>query len=63
MSRHWYRIIAWGMSRKQQEETGQGLAEYALILALVALGCVAALGMLGEAIANSPGFTELPDVF
>lgn len=38
-------------------EAGQGLAEYALILALVALICVAALGALGNAIANSPGFS------
>lgn len=63
MSRHWYRIVAWRMSRKATEESGQGLAEYALILALVALGCVAALGMLGEAIRDSPGFTDLPNVF
>jgi Flp pilus assembly pilin Flp len=37
-------------------EAGQGLAEYALILAFVALICVGALGVLGNAIANSPGF-------
>jgi Flp pilus assembly pilin Flp len=37
-------------------EAGQGLAEYALIIAFVALVCVAALGVLGQAIANSPGF-------
>ncbi|GIW12884.1 MAG: hypothetical protein KatS3mg062_0323 [Tepidiforma sp.] len=42
------------------DETGQGLAEYALILALIALVCVAALVTLGQAIANSPGFTVLP---
>ena len=44
-------------ARKPQGEAGQGLAEYALILALVALACVAALGALGTAIANSPGFS------
>ena len=38
-------------------ESGQGLAEYALILAFVALVCVGALGTLGSAIANSPGFS------
>jgi Flp pilus assembly pilin Flp len=43
-------------------EAGQGLAEYALILALIALVCIAALGQLGVSIANSPGFTQLPNV-
>ncbi len=38
-------------------EAGQGLAEYALILALVALVCVAALGTLGGTIAASPAWT------
>jgi len=41
------------------DESGQGLAEYALILALIALACIAALGGLGGAIASSPGFTTL----
>jgi Flp pilus assembly pilin Flp len=41
-------------------EAGQGLAEYALILVLIAIVCVAALQTLGVAIANSPGFTDLP---
>jgi pilus assembly protein Flp/PilA len=39
-----------------RDEDGQGLAEYALILALIALVCVAALGALGTSIANSVGF-------
>ncbi len=38
-------------------EAGQGLAEYALILVLVAAVCVVALGSLGGAIASSAGFT------
>ena len=37
-------------------ESGQGLAEYALILAFIALVCVAGLGALGRAIAASAGF-------
>jgi hypothetical protein len=37
-------------------ESGQGLAEYALILAFIALVCVAAVGALGTALANSAGF-------
>ncbi len=41
-------------------EAGQGLAEYGLILALIALVCVAALQSLGIAIADSAGFVALP---
>ena len=33
-------------------ERGQGLAEYSLILAFVAMACVLALGVLGLAIAG-----------
>jgi len=43
-------------SRNESEESGQGLAEYALILAFVAIACVGALGALGTAINGSPGF-------
>lgn len=43
-----------------QGERGQGLAEYSLILAFVALAAVTALGLLGDAIANSPGFDLFP---
>jgi len=50
-----HRVIA---SLRQREE-GQGLAEYALILALIAIVCIGALGALGTAIAGSPGFTTL----
>lgn len=45
-----------------RREEGQGLAEYALILGLIALACVGALGLMGDAIANSPGFTDLPNI-
>ena len=31
-----------------QEESGQGMVEYALILALIALAVIGALGFLGE---------------
>jgi hypothetical protein len=37
-------------------ESGQGLAEYALILAFVAIAAVAALRALGGAIGASEGF-------
>lgn len=48
------KVSAW------REDDGQGLAEYALILAFVAIACVTALGALGTAIASSPGFSQLP---
>ncbi|MDD2401488.1 MAG: Flp family type IVb pilin [Clostridia bacterium] len=38
------------------DERGQGMAEYGLIIALVAVGCIAALVLLGPAIADK--FTE-----
>lgn len=58
-----HRVAAIRMLRKQSGgEAGQGLAEYALILAFIALVCILALQALGVAIANSPGFTDLPDV-
>jgi pilus assembly protein Flp/PilA len=43
-----------------EDESGQGLAEYGLILALIAVVCVAGLTSLGQAIAASAGFTSLP---
>lgn len=42
---------------KDEGEAGQGLAEYALILALVALACVAGVTALGGAIASSSAWT------
>jgi pilus assembly protein Flp/PilA len=44
----------------RQAEDGQGLAEYGLILALVAALCLGALATLGTSIAESVGFTALP---
>lgn len=44
-------------TRNANSESGQGLAEYALILAFIALVCIAALGALGTAISSSPGFS------
>jgi len=34
----------------KSREEGQGLAEYGLILALIAVACIAALGFLGDGI-------------
>jgi len=40
-----------GLTKKLfMEESGQGLAEYSLILALVAMAVIAALSQLGEGI-------------
>lgn len=38
--------------RRFHEERGQALAEYGLILALIAVACIVALGVLGLAIAG-----------
>lgn len=38
-----------------KDEEGQGLAEYGLILALIAVACLLALGALGTAIAGTLG--------
>ena len=56
-------VARWSQRRASQstsEESGQGLAEYGLILALVAVLCIAALQALGTGIAGSAGFTALP---
>ena len=50
------RLGAFRSRMEMPGESGQGLAEYALILGLIAVVCLGALGLLGEAIANSPGF-------
>lgn len=36
------------MQVRKADEEGQGLAEYGLILALVAVGCIAVLGLIGD---------------
>jgi pilus assembly protein Flp/PilA len=40
---------------KSRDEEGQGLAEYGLILALIAVACVAALIALGTGISGTLG--------
>lgn len=47
------------MKRLVKEEKGQGMAEYGLILALVAVAVIAALVFLGPAIADK--FNEVTD--
>ncbi len=60
MNRLVLKMLARRAARQQSEEAGQGLAEYGLILALIALVCVAGLGALGVSIRDSSGFTTLP---
>ncbi len=45
---------------RHSDEAGQGLAEYGLILALIAVVCIGALSAMGVGIANSAGFVALP---
>jgi pilus assembly protein Flp/PilA len=40
---------------KHRDEEGQGLAEYGLILALIAVACIVALTALGGGIAGALG--------
>jgi pilus assembly protein Flp/PilA len=46
--------------RAAQDEEGQGLAEYGLILALIAVVCIGALTLLGSGLAATLG--EITDV-
>ena len=44
--------LTWFVTRFERED-GQALAEYGLLLALIAVVCIAALGFLGLAIAGT----------
>ena len=59
---HMNRLIARIHSRvshRPNDEAGQGLAEYALILGLIAVVCIGALAAMGQTIATSDGFVGL----
>ena len=43
------------LKRLWQEEEGQDLVEYGLLLVLVALGAIAAMGSLASAVSNAFG--------
>lgn len=45
-------ILVYIESLRQREERGQGMVEYALILALVSIAAIAVLVLLGPAIAD-----------
>jgi len=48
------KLYTWVQARKQpREEEGQSLAEYGLILALIAVVAIAALTTLGDGIAQT----------
>jgi Flp pilus assembly pilin Flp len=53
-------VLAGTLRRRDSDEAGQGLAEYALILGLIAVVCIGALSALGVNIATSVGFTAIP---
>jgi pilus assembly protein Flp/PilA len=40
------------LQNKMQDEAGQGLVEYALIIVLVSIACIVTLGLLGTNISN-----------
>jgi pilus assembly protein Flp/PilA len=54
------KMLARRAARQQSEEAGQGLAEYGLILALIAAVCIGGLTALGIGIRDSTGFVALP---
>lgn len=58
MNRMTSKVLQW--RAKRAGEAGQGLAEYGLILALIAVVCIAALSSMGVSIANTAGFVALP---
>lgn len=45
-------LYTWFASRVQRDEEGQGLAEYALILALIAIVAIVALIFLGGQVSS-----------
>jgi len=60
--RHWLGVAQRRIAALREAD-GQGLAEYALILGLIAAVCVGGLSALGGGIAGSPGFTTLVGAF
>jgi Flp pilus assembly pilin Flp len=53
-------LILKSLSRLHQDESGQGLVEYLLILALVAFGAVAGMGTLANGLNSA--FTKISDI-
>ena len=53
MTRMMTRVMQW--RTRHSDEAGQGLAEYGLILALIAVVCIGALTALGTGISGTLG--------
>jgi len=49
----WYRWLVDSFKRKIQDEDGQSLVEYGLLLALIAVVCIAIITTLGTRVRNT----------
>ncbi|GBD19826.1 hypothetical protein HRbin28_00261 [bacterium HR28] len=52
LQRYLYDVLAWWETQKVRAAEGQGLVEYALIIALVSIALIAALTALAGGIGN-----------
>ncbi|MDW8060782.1 MAG: Flp family type IVb pilin [Thermomicrobium sp.] len=50
--RYLYDLLAWYEGQKQRALEGQGMVEYALIIALVSIAAIAVLVLIGDEIVN-----------
>ena len=58
----WYLIGIWeNIKSKFQHEEGQGLVEYALLLALIAVVCIGVITSLGERVSKT--FDNIRDCY
>jgi Flp pilus assembly pilin Flp len=49
-------VVTWGLKQSEEMEQGQGLVEYALILALIAVFALVALLFVGEQVSGTLTF-------
>ena len=56
-------LIDMVLAAMHRDDEGQGLAEYALILALIAIVAIGGLTSLGIGIKDSAGFVALPSTY